>query len=99
MRGPGRGQFQAARTALQSFPAASVTAVTLTWPTPFVDSNYTVITQVIDDDGAGQLVGASTSAPQKTATGITVIVENVDPSNAHEGHVEAIAVHDWGPNL
>ena len=94
VRGPGRGQFQAARTVPQPFPAASVTAVTLTWSTPFVDSNYTVITEVIDDDGSGDLIGGSTSAPVKTVTGVTVIIENADQSNAHQGHVEAIAVHD-----
>lgn len=68
-------------------------AVTVTWDTPFADTNYTVVCAVQE-----AVAGTSTLRVHHiesiTAAAIVVRIVNDDTLNAKTGTVHAIAIHD-----
>ena len=98
---PSGAQIQTKRTASQNF-ATVATAVSVVWPVPFPDTNYTVTATMVDENNTGfltlgntSLSGGGSAIAQKFTTGITVFVNNVDSNPVtHPGHIEAIAIHD-----
>lgn len=72
---------------------ASTEEVTLNWDNAFKDTNYTLSVAVESD--AGSLGSSLTLAriTSKTASSITVAIENSDTSQL-SGTVHAIGVHD-----
>lgn len=65
--------------------------ITVTWPTAFVDANYTVIASILEDSTSGLII---TRVRVKTASQIVVRVQNTDALVAHTGVVHAMGVHD-----
>ena len=98
-KGAAAGQYQTLRTNSQSFPANSNTVVTITWPTAFADTNYNAEVICVDESGTqlslANATGTSGAAYiNKTAASIQVTVHNGDAINPHNGHIEALAIHD-----
>lgn len=81
--------LKTARSASTALAAGATIAVSLTWPTAFPNTNYTVAIAVVDANSRHDLRGISS----KTATGITVaLVSNSGSSTTVV--VEAIAWAD-----
>jgi hypothetical protein len=92
--GAGPKQYQTVRTASQAFGANASTDVTITWPVAFADANYTVLVTIVAEDVSNSLLAGQNAIKSKTATSVVARVQNADALNPHNGHVEAIAIHD-----
>lgn len=66
--------------------------VTVTWPTPFADSNYTAVAS-IEEGTAGDSLRVR-KVVSRAAGSVTVLVANSDALNARTGIVHVIAIHD-----
>jgi len=89
----GRG-FKHARIATGSIAAGDAAAVTLTWTTPFPDTNYTIAGCQIEDATAATLALRLHHIESRTVTGLTVRIVNDDGAAVHSGTLHCTAVHD-----
>lgn len=89
------GLLQVVRTNSQAFAGSSNTLVVVTWPVAFADTNYTVFAMIVDEDASDFSLGASFGGTvyNKLAASVTIVVNN-GVAGAHNGHVEAFAIHD-----
>lgn len=92
VKGAGAGQYQTLRSSATACAAAGTTDITITWPTAFADANYTVALALTRTSGTSNQCSAFVTS--KTASAITVRVNNADGTNAATMVVEATAVHD-----
>ena len=68
-------------------------SITITWTTPFLDSNYTVVASIIDNTSTG--TGLSIlHINTKSATQVVVHVINNDNTHDLTGTINLIAMHD-----
>ena len=74
---------------IASIAASGASFATVNWNTPFGDANYDFSCAVVD--GAGFLSIWGSNAKGTTAVGFQV--KNNDPSAAHSGTADCIAVH------
>jgi hypothetical protein len=93
-----RQLIQAARVDIGALTGAqSPVDITLTWPVPFADTNYTVTTDIVETAGpsAGTQLDAKRQVLTKTAAGISVRMSNGSGAySAGQLFLHAIAVHD-----
>ena len=82
-------KIQAARSAEKEIGAGAIANVTLTWPTAFADTSYTVVASVVE--ASGELV--TVQVISRTKGGATFLLINKGESAA-KAFVHAIAVHD-----
>jgi hypothetical protein len=69
--------------------------VALTWPAPFADTNYTVVTDIVEVGGPTANNSAKRQMLTKTAAGITVrVAAGTVGYSAGALFLHAIAVHD-----
>lgn len=80
------------RVATGSLPAASSTNVTVTFPTAFTDTNYTLVAAVEDSSSADGL--RVLKIVSRTTTGVVVRVQNADTLNARSGTLHILAFKD-----
>ena len=66
------------------------TTITIVWPTPFPDANYSAVVAI--EEAFGDLRDPRIVA--KVAASINVSVTNVSAVNARTGTVHAMAIHD-----
>lgn len=82
---------QGARVSAGAIAAGTKATVTVTWPTPFADTAYTVVCSLIENDAA---IWAVTANLQSKAAGSCVVrIANQDVA-AHTPAIHAIAIHD-----
>ena len=72
-----------------SIAQSGTASESVTWNTPFGDSNYDFSCLVVDTSGLLSVLGSNS----KTATSIGFQVKNTDNSAAHSGSANCIAVH------
>lgn len=80
-----------ARVTTGSITALTSTTVTVTWPTPFSDTNYTVVGPTIVE-ATGSLIVLDVTA--KTASSVTVYIRNTDTTLSRTGEIHIMAIHD-----
>jgi hypothetical protein len=85
-------QVQVKRTNSQLFANNTSTDVTVTWPTAFADTNYTVQAAAMNEDATSDLRYLAIRA--KLAASCIVTVQNSNAITSRNGHVEAFAIHD-----
>jgi hypothetical protein len=86
--------FKHARVATGSVAAGDSAAVTVTWTTPFVDTNYTIVGCEVEDATAATLALRKHHIESRTASAATVRIVNDDGASAHSGTLHCTAVHD-----
>lgn len=88
----GAAKVQVTRVVTGSITVASVGSVTVDWPTPYVDDNYTVTGLALEEATSDlEIVGFTRITG---GAGITVLVQNSNQSTAFSGTVHASACHD-----
>lgn len=93
--GPAGPAIRTARAPIPALAANSITDVTVTWATPFVDADYTVSATVAD--GVTSLVNGSITRQirSQTAGGCVIRVSNGAASQAAGiATLHVVAVHD-----
>jgi len=91
----GGGGLQAARADCGALGVSATADITVNWPVPFADTNYTVTVSLVEVGGPTANVDAIRQVLTKTASGITVRVSGGTTGYAAGGlFVHAIAVHD-----
>lgn len=75
-----------------SVPANSSALVTINWPTPFVDSNYTTVCSVYDSTSS--TTSATVVHVESTSKASVTIRVNNTSSNTFNGILHVIAMHD-----
>src|SRR3954447_11145259 len=78
------------------FTASQTKDVTLTWPSPYPDLNYTVVTDLVENAGAGTAnIDGKRQVISKSTTSIVVKVSAGTVGYADgECLIHAIAIHD-----
>lgn len=78
------------RVSTGALAAATTSDVTVTWATPFADTNYTVVATVEDSTASLDV----RRIKSKTTTAAVVSVRNSDAINARTGTLHVVAVAD-----
>jgi parallel beta-helix repeat protein len=87
------GGFKHQRAATGSIAPGQSAAVTLAWPTPFADTDYTV-NCTLEQPTASTLALRLHHVEDKTAAAVTLRIVNDDGDAPHSGTLHCTAIHD-----
>ncbi len=86
-------QVKAQRVTIPSVGAAARAAVVVTWAVPFANTDYTVVATIEDTAALSASPLAAERIQEKTATSVTVVVEN-EGISAKAGTLHVLAIAD-----